>query len=121
MPFQYCYSLIANREFNLHNGFVAVDCKNWKKLLVSVYEIFLKALIKEMKSNKFVENTLSDIRIKQIMRMITESGCNKVGGFQNQNVFDIKRIQEESKLFPLCMRSLYLSLVKTNRLAHNER
>lgn len=121
VPFQYCYSLIGSREYNLYYGNVEIDCKNWKHLLISIYGTYLKIVLKEMKTNMYVEHTLNDIRINQIMKMIKQSTYTESILRKNKSKFDISQIHEESILFPLCMRSLYISLIKNNRLAHNER
>lgn len=121
VPFEFCYTLIGNREFNLSYGNVKVDCRNWKRLLVSNYGIYLKIVLKEMKTNKFVENTLSDIRIKGIMNLIKERNSSQYEQMNSRTRFNIYQIKVESRLFPLCMKNLFTSLVRTNRLAHNDR
>lgn len=121
VPFEYCYTLIVKREFNLSYGNVEINCQNWKRLLISIYGIFLKSVLSEMKLNKYVHHTLSDDRIRQIIKTIQENTTYQSEVLNTAERFDITKIYKESTLFPLCMRNLYLSLVKTNRLAHNER
>lgn len=121
VPFQYCYTLIGNREYELSFGKVQIDCKSWKRLLISVYGIYLKLILQQMKLNKNVQDTLSDSRINEIMKTIKENVTSKYEHTYNKNKFDISRINEESRLFPLCMQSLYMNLIQTNRLAHNDR
>lgn len=120
VPFQYCYTLISNREYELSFGKVQIDYKSWKKLLSSVYGIYLKLALKEMRMKRCVNDILSDSRINQIMNLIKEtlSGNNQ---HNNKPQFDLSRIKEESDLFPLCMKNLYANLIQTNRLAHNDR
>lgn len=121
VPFEFCYTLIATREFNLSYGNVEVDCRSWKRLLISSYGIYLKIVLKQMKTNKFVKDTLSDIRIEGIMNLIKERNTSKYEEINNKTRFNINQIKGESRLFPLCMKNLFTSLVKTNRLAHNDR
>lgn len=71
--------------------------------------------------NKYVGDTLSDCRINQIMNIIKETLSSKNECIYNKKTFDISKIKEESKFFPLCMNNLYMNLVQTNRLAHNDR
>lgn len=121
VPFEYCYSLIRNREFNLCDGNVEIYSHNWVRLLVAIYGTYLKIVVREMRYNKAIHKSLNDDRVRYIMKVIGENTSFQFGSSMNAEKFDINQIYEESRLFPLCMRNLYMSLIKRNRLAHNER
>ncbi|KAJ8935195.1 hypothetical protein NQ314_012952, partial [Rhamnusium bicolor] len=121
VPFYICPLLIYKREVQLNNGFVEIPCQRWKRLLLALYDTYLRKVLKEMEYSKNVRMSMNDDRIKEVLKLIRNHWFQ---GNYNGSVdakFNIHKIDEESTLFPLCMLNLYKVLQKTNRLSHNER
>nr|XP_023030322.1 probable DNA primase large subunit [Leptinotarsa decemlineata] len=122
VPFQHCSALIQNREVNLNGGFAEIPCSIWRIILLTLFDTYLKAVLKEMNFSQCVDKALSDNRIQDIFK---ELHLSNVKYFQQMGeksrTFNMSQIKEETEIFPLCMLHLYKILDKTNRLPHNER
>nr|CAI5842116.1 unnamed protein product [Callosobruchus analis] len=117
VPFQYCPSLIRNRQFPLKKGYVEIDCKNWQHLLLSLYHSYLRTFLREMEFRQISSTITDDIRIHDLINSYYYS--TSLDNKPNSR-FNFSQIHSESKYFPLCMLNLYKILERTNRLAHNE-
>lgn len=123
VPFYLCASLIVHREVNLNRGYVEIPCSSWKTLFLSIYETYLRKALNEMKYSHNVQQAVSDVRIKNVFKIIQNHWFKNEDGKTNTTgqKFNILNFEKESKLFPLCMLNLYKVLQKNNRLSHNER
>uniref|UniRef100_A0A6P7GQZ8 DNA primase large subunit-like n=1 Tax=Diabrotica virgifera virgifera TaxID=50390 RepID=A0A6P7GQZ8_DIAVI len=123
VPFYFCLPLVAKLEVNLVKGFAEIPCYLWKKLLLSLYEIYLNHVINHMSSNENVAYALEDPRVKEIWKHVQTYNLKNGMGIQLHHEYkiDVLNIFEQAKLFPLCMLNLFKVLEKKNRLAHNDR
>lgn len=118
VPFYLCPSLLQKRLVNIHQGYLKITCKDWKTCIVSLYQNYLSVVLAHMKLHPKIPLLIEDERIKDILNHHT----NILNDFEGQSAkFNVFKIEQQVKLFPLCMLNLYQILKDSNRLAHNER
>jgi len=123
VPFELCPDLLASRNYHIKKGYLHINCFQWKDLILSLYNTFLREAIKEMKHIPKVHYTIEDERIKEVLVLIrTLYFKNQIDKPKDkQGSFTLKSVSHEYQKFPLCMRNLYDILQKNNRLSHNAR
>ncbi|XP_060519221.1 uncharacterized protein LOC132697684 isoform X2 [Cylas formicarius] len=109
---------VARREVAISSGFLNIESFDWSKLLLSLYRNYLMLALDEMKHSAVVSYALDDDRIQEVLALIKnvfliDNPRRHMARFTN--------VEEEFRLFPLCMENLYRVLQKKNRLSHNAR
>ncbi|XP_045463940.1 probable DNA primase large subunit [Harmonia axyridis] len=119
IPFWYCNDYVTKRSVNLKNGNAFFHCSQWRHVITTLFKSYLKIALIEMKYSRNVSASLADDRISSCLQLLKNQYCKQK--FQSVGSIALRNIEEESIYFPLCMKSLFDSLRKNHRLAHNER
>lgn len=119
-----CLSLVRTRRVELKEGVATVTCGKWKDFLKETYQTHYVAWQNIIRTSGIYEAIKNDERWIRLFHKLVASHYKLYRSIDDVNGGELVHsveINELSRYFPPCMRSLHNTLRKNHRLHHNAR